>query len=149
MDAVFEGLGIHQLCTETGAQCVNISFAEPRSSRSKWWRTLKIPVPRMLMDGSVDAFITLPVPKIHMNTMVSMSIKNQWGCIQEPSERLKLHPFLSEVMYEFNRRLPAACSIIDGRYGLNRSGPMRGDLVNLDWVLVSNDWSRRIGFVAA
>jgi uncharacterized protein (DUF362 family) len=103
------------------------------------WRTLRVPVPRLLLDGTVDAFITLPVPKIHMNSMVSMSIKNQWGCIQEPKERLKLHPFLSEVMYEFNRRLPRAYSIIDGRYGLNRSGPMRGDLVDLNWLLVSND----------
>jgi uncharacterized protein (DUF362 family) len=140
MDAVFEGLGIRRLCADTGARCVNISFTDPEMLEIKvGWRTLRVPVPRLLLDGSVDAFITLPVPKIHMNSLVSMSIKNQWGCIQEPSERLKLHPFLAEVLYEFNRRLPLPFSIIDGRYGLNRSGPMRGDLVDLNWVLVSND----------
>jgi uncharacterized protein (DUF362 family) len=140
MDAVFEGLGIHRLCAETGARCLNISFTDPEILELKvGWRTLRVPVPRLLLDGSVDAFITLPVPKIHMNSMVSMSIKNQWGCIQEPKERLKLHPFLSEVMFEFNRRLPRAYSIIDGRWGLNRSGPMRGDLVDLNWLLVAND----------
>jgi uncharacterized protein (DUF362 family) len=140
MDAVFEGLGVHQLCAETGARCLNISFTDPQILEVKaGWRTLRVPVPRLLLDGTVDAFITLPVPKIHMNSLVSMSIKNQWGCIQEPSERLKLHPFLAEVMYDFNRRLPRAFSIIDGRYGLNRSGPMRGDLVDFNWLLVGND----------
>jgi hypothetical protein len=68
-----------------------------------------------------------------------MSIKNQWGCIQDPSERLKLHPFFAEVIFEVNRRLPKAHSIIDGRFGLNGSGPMRGDVVDLNWLLVSND----------
>lgn len=140
MDAVFEGMGIRQLCDDTGARCVNISFTEPEMLELKVGRqTLRVPVPRLLLDGSVDAFMTLPVPKVHLNTYVSMSIKNQWGCIQEPSERLKLHPFLAEVMYEFNRRLPRAYSVIDGRFGLTRSGPMRGDPIPLNWLLVSND----------
>jgi uncharacterized protein (DUF362 family) len=91
------------------------------------------------MDGSVQAFITLPVPKVHLNTVVSMSIKNQWGCIQEPNERLKLHPYFSEVMFALNSRLPNAFSIIDGKFGLTRSGPLRGDPVELNWLLVSND----------
>ncbi len=140
MDAVFKALGIDRLCAETGARCINISFAEPKILVVKVGRrTLEVPVPRLLFDGSVQAFITLPVPKVHLNTLVSMSIKNQWGCIQEPSERLRLHPFFSPVMYEVNRQLPNAYSIIDGRYGLNRSGPMRGDPVELDWLLISND----------
>lgn len=140
MDAVFEGIGIRQLCDETGAKCVNISFTAPEMMSLKVGRrTLRVPVPKLLLDGSVDAFITLPVPKVHLNTRVSMSIKNQWGCIQNPTERLRLHPFFSEVMYELNRRLPRAHSIIDGRFGLTRSGPMRGDPVPLNWVLVSND----------
>lgn len=140
MDAVFEGMGIHRLCEETGAKCVNISFTAPEMLELKVGRRrLRVPVPKLLLDGSVDAFITLPVPKVHLNTRVSMSIKNQWGCIQDPNERLKLHPFFSEVMYELNRRLPRAHSIIDGRFGLTRSGPMLGDPVRLDWVMVSND----------
>jgi uncharacterized protein (DUF362 family) len=139
MDAVFEQMGINQLAQETGARLVNISFTEPEILKLKvGLRKISIPMPRLLLH-EIDAFITLPVPKIHMNTKVSMSIKNQWGCIQDPRERLKLHPFFSEVIFEVNRRLPKAHSIIDGRYGLNRSGPMAGDVVDLNWLLVSND----------
>ncbi len=139
IDEVFKGMGIDKLAAETGAEIVNVSFTE-----SEWLevragrRTLRVPFPRMML-REIDAFITLPVPKIHMNTLVSMSIKNQWGCIQEPNERLKLHPYFAEVMYEFESRLPRAFSIIDGRYGLNRTGPMLGDVVDFNFVLGSND----------
>jgi uncharacterized protein (DUF362 family) len=140
MDAVFEGMGIHQLCAATGAKCLNLSFSRPRLLELKvGWRKLKVPVPDILFDGTIDAFISLPVPKVHLNTVVSLSIKNQWGCIQEPGERLKLHPYFSEVMFALNAALPNAFSVVDGWYGLTRSGPLRGDAVELKWLLVSND----------
>jgi len=139
MDAVFEQMGMNELARQTGARLVNISYTEPEILKLKiGLRKVSVPMPKLLLHD-IDAFITLPVPKIHMNTRVSMSIKNQWGCIQAPSERLKLHPFFSEVIFEVNRRLPKAHSIIDGRFGLNGSGPMRGDVVDLNWLLVSND----------
>ena len=139
IDEVFKGMGIDKLAAETGAEIVNVSFTEPEWIEVRaGWRRLRVPVPRLLTQ-EIDAFITLPVPKIHMNTQVSMSIKNQWGCIQEPTVRLKLHPYFAEVMYEFNSRLPQAYSIIDGRYGLNRTGPMLGDVVDMNFVLGSND----------
>ena len=139
IDEVFKGMGIDKLAAETGAEIVNVSFTEPEWVEVRaGWRRLRVPVPRLML-REIDAFITLPVPKIHMNTQVSMSIKNQWGCIQEPSVRLRLHPYFAEVMYEFNSRLPHAYSIIDGRYGLNRTGPMLGDVVDMNFVLGSND----------
>ncbi len=139
MNFVFEKMGIESLANRTGARLVNLSFTEPEIMKvQEAGKTLQVPVPKLLLE-EIDAFITLPVPKIHMNTLVSMSIKNQWGCIQEPSERLKLHPYFAAVMYELNSRLPRAYSIIDGRYGLNGTGPMKGDVVNLDWLLASND----------
>jgi uncharacterized protein (DUF362 family) len=139
IDEVFKGMGIDKLARETGARIVNVSFAEPEFLELRvGLRRLRVPVPRLLLH-EIDAFITMPVPKVHLNTRVSMAIKNQWGCIQEPSERLKLHPYFSEIMYELNRRLPLAHAVIDGRYGLNRSGPMLGDPVALNWLLVAND----------
>ncbi|HMP82021.1 MAG TPA: DUF362 domain-containing protein [Verrucomicrobiota bacterium] len=139
MEQVFKGMGIEKLAQETGARLVNLSFTEPEWLEVRaGLRRLRVPVPKLLLH-EIGAFITLPVPKIHMNSLVSMSIKNQWGCIQEPKERLRLHPYLPEVMYELNRRLPRAYSLIDGRIGLNISGPMRGQPVELDWLLASND----------
>lgn len=139
METVFEQVGLNKLAAATGARLVNMTLTEPEMIKFKVGaRTLTVPVSKLLL-REVQAFITLPVPKVHLNTLVSMSIKNQWGCIQDPRERLKLHPFFAEVMFELNRRLPRAHSIIDGRIGLNRTGPMRGTPVELNWLLASND----------
>jgi uncharacterized protein (DUF362 family) len=139
MDAVFASTGVDTLARETGARLVNVSFTEPETLTVRsGWRRLAVRVPRLLMH-EIDAFVSLPVPKIHMNTLVSLSIKNQWGCIQEPDDRLRLHPHFAPVMLAINRSLPRPYAVIDGRFGLNRSGPMDGDPVRLDWLLVSND----------
>lgn len=139
MDAVFEEIGLKKFAARTGISLVNISFTEPEMlTFKKGLRTIQVPVPKQLLHAT-DVFITMPVPKIHMNTLISVSIKNQWGCIQAPSQRLRLHPFFQEVMFELNKRLPQAHSIVDGSVGLTRSGPMRGDPVNLNWVLASDD----------
>src|SRR6266436_2403075 len=83
--------------------------------------------------------ITTPVPKVHANAGVSLSLKNQWGVIQEPALRLKLHPYFREVIYQVNKALPKTIVVVDGKYGLTRNGPMRGDAVELNWVLVGDD----------
>ncbi len=101
-------------------------------------RSFSVSLPVLLLDEA-KLFITVPVPKVHANTGVSMSIKNQWGCIQEPALRLRLHPFFSKVISEINRALRVRLSVIDGACGLNRNGPLRGDAVDLGWVLLSDD----------
>jgi uncharacterized protein (DUF362 family) len=85
-----------------------------------------------------DLFISLPVPKIHMNTGVSLALKNLWGLIPDPKERLRLHPYFPEVIHAIAKSLPKAMAIIDGKFGLTRSGPMDGDVVNTNWLLVSD-----------
>ena len=101
-------------------------------------REIKFPFPEFLLDET-DLVISAAVPKIHMNTQVSMTVKNLWGCIPEPARRLKLHPFLEHVLLEITRRLKRTAAVIDGRYGLNRSGPMQGDAVELNWLMMADD----------
>ena len=139
INAVLEKTGIRALEKKYGIRVVNLSHLPRRDLEFGYkGREYKVPFPVLLLDET-DLFITVPVPKIHMNTGVSMSIKNQWGCIPEPSIRLKLHPVLEKVLYEINRRHRSTLSVIDGKYGLNRSGPMQGDAVELNWLMVADD----------
>ena len=139
INAVLEKTGIRALEKKYGIQVVNLSHLPRRDLEFGYkGREYKVPFPVLLLDET-DLFITVPVPKIHMNTGVSMSIKNQWGCIPEPSIRLKLHPVLEKVLYEINKRHRNTLSVIDGKYGLNRSGPMQGDAVELNWLMVADD----------
>lgn len=139
IDDVFIQTGIKQLEHKYDIRVCNLSHLPHRSIAFPYrGRQLSVPLPVLLLDES-DLLLTIPVPKVHMNTQVSLSIKNQWGCIPEPAMRLRLHPFFEKVVYEVNKHVRASLTVVDGQYGLNRSGPMRGDVVNLGWLMVADN----------
>lgn len=139
MEDVFVKTGLSVIAARHGVKLVNLSLLPSRQILFDYKeKEFAVPLPVVLLDET-QLFITVPVPKVHANTRVSMSIKNQWGCIQEPSLRLKMHPFFKKVILEINRALKVQLSLIDGQFGLNRNGPMRGDAVELGWILLSNN----------
>lgn len=139
MTEVFNTIGLTTIARKYEVKIVNMSLLEPRVINLKVGRnSLAIPLPAQLLD-EMDMFVSIPVPKIHMNTGVSVSIKNQWGVIQQPSARLRLHPYFKHVIHAVNRELRNPVSIVDGKYGLTRSGPMEGDAVDLNWLMVSDN----------
>lgn len=138
MDEVFLRTGISEFAKRYGIRIVNMSYSDSRPIEIDiGLRKLRIPLPVFLLDAT-DLFITMPVPKVHCNTIVSLSLKNQWGVIQQPALRLKLHPLFKEVIYGINKALPRTIAVVDGKYGLTRNGPMSGDVVDLDWLLLSD-----------
>ncbi len=139
MDEVFRAVGLTEVARKYDARIINLSHQPSRNIRVRTpLRRLSVPLPAEMLDGS-DLFITMPVPKVHANTKVSIALKNQWGVIQQPDLRLKLHPYFKQVIYEVNRALPNPIAIVDGRYGLTENGPMRGQPVELNWLMVSDN----------
>jgi uncharacterized protein (DUF362 family) len=139
IDDVFDAIGLRELQRRYGVRIVNLSSCSYRPVKFDYrGRELTVPMSDLLLD-QVDLFATVPVPKVHMNTRMSMAVKNQWGCIPEPNLRLRLHPMFEKVVFEVNSRLRPSIAIVDGKYGLNRSGPMAGDVVELGWVMVADD----------
>lgn len=139
MESVFEGMQIHAIAKRHNVKLVNLSKLPAENIHVEYYgREYAIPLPQLLLND-VNLFITVPVPKVHSNTRVSLSIKNQWGCIQEPSLRLALHPYFRKVVYEINKALNVRISVVDGRYGLNRNGPMRGEPVKLGWIIMADN----------
>lgn len=139
MDEVFSHTGISEFSKRHGIRIVNMSYSPSRPIQiGARWRTLQVPLPAFLLDET-DIFVTMPVPKVHCNTVVSLAMKNQWGVIQQPDLRLKLHPYFKEVIHGINKALPQPLVIVDGKYGLTRTGPLRGDVVDLNWILVSDN----------
>lgn len=138
MEDVYAATGIVEFASRYGVKVVNLSRLErvtidlPIRGRKR-----SVEMPRLLTE-EVHMLITMPVPKIHMNTGVSLTFKNQWGCIPNPDDRLRLHPYFKEVVVAVNKAVRSRFAIIDGRYGLNRSGPLRGEAVALNWVCVAN-----------
>jgi uncharacterized protein (DUF362 family) len=139
MEDVYAATGIEAFAKRYGVKLVNLSSLERETVRFRsHGRDISLALPRLLTSG-IDTLVTMPVPKIHMNTGVSLTFKNQWGCIPEPNDRLRLHPLFKEVVVAVNQAVKAQFAIIDGRFGLNVSGPMRGNAVPLNWLCVAND----------
>jgi uncharacterized protein (DUF362 family) len=139
MDEVFERTGLKAMAAKYGVRIVNMSHVPSRSISFRCgWRRIAVPLPTLLLDET-DLFVTMPVPKVHANTVISVSLKNQWGVIQAPELRLKLHPRFKEVIYHVNRALPRSIAVVDGKYGLTRNGPMRGDVIDLNWIAIGDN----------
>jgi uncharacterized protein (DUF362 family) len=113
------------MCRRLGVDVVNLSAAPAVTIRVASARgSAQIPFPALLLD-SVDAFVTMPVPKVHCMTGVSLAMKNQWGLIPDPL-RLHYHYLFDAAILEINRRLPAARAVVDGTWFLDGGGPIEG-----------------------
>jgi uncharacterized protein (DUF362 family) len=138
MDQVYHETGLWAFAERYGVQVVNLSQVERRTiSFQAGRRRFSLGLPRLLTDD-MALLVTMPVPKVHANTGVSLTFKNQWGCIPEPADRLRLHPYLEHVVLEVNKAVKARVAIVDGTYGLSMNGPMQGEPVPLDWMLVTD-----------
>ena len=135
-ERALRGHGVHEMCAALGATVVNLSQA-PRATLTVRRRRglLDIPFPRLLLEG-IDAFVSVPVPKVHCMTGVSLAMKNQWGLIPDPM-RLEHHHAFDEVVLEINRRLPGATAVVDGTYFLDENGPMDGRPLRKDLVIAA------------
>lgn len=139
MDIVYQQTGVADIAKRYGAHIINLSKCDRKSIHFSYkGKDFSLDLPRMLMED-MDFLITMPVPKVHNMTGVSLSFKNQWGCIPEPNDRLRLHPYFQHVILEVNKAVKTKFVIMDGTYGLNDNGPMLGEPVELNWIMVADD----------
>jgi uncharacterized protein (DUF362 family) len=73
----------------------------------------------------VDCFVSVPVLKAHVMTMVSLGIKNLWGCYPDTMRGLH-HKYLSYKLALLTKLLDPKIILIDGTYALTGHGPMYG-----------------------
>ena len=137
-DKAFKGHNMYEICEENGAELVNLSklpskFIEERVQGKK----VKIQLPKMLLE-EIDCFISVPVLKLHAMTEVTLSIKNLWGCWPDTMRCLH-HQNFEYRLALMNRLLKPKIAVIDGICALDRHGPLFGDPVRMDLILISNN----------
>lgn len=133
----FEGHDLYDIGREFGVEIVDLGDGEQERlafpSRGKEQSFL---FPSRLLHET-DLFITMPVPKIHAMTGLTLAYKNQWGCIADPM-RLRRHYLFNDAIYAINRALqPMVLS--DGTWFLDKNGPMWGESVKMDLVIGATD----------
>ncbi len=137
-EEAFESHGLYDLAKRFGIQVVNLSACEAETVAAVvGGRPVDVELPKLLL-RDIDVFLTLPVPKVHTNTTVSLGFKNQWGCIPSPM-RLRQHARFAEKIILINRVLRPRLALFDATYMLDRNGPMIGDPVETRLLIASDD----------
>ncbi len=133
----FAGHGLYGLGEQYGVEIVNLCDEDKEPFTFKLGRrSYSLPLPTRLLHHT-DLFITLPVPKIHCMTGLTLSYKNQWGCIPD-AMRLRRHHIFDDAIVAINKRLSPVV-LADGTFFLDRNGPMEGDPVRMDLVIAATD----------
>jgi uncharacterized protein (DUF362 family) len=135
-DAFF-GHKIDDLKKEFGIEAVNLCN-EPSEliHFNSGIHTHTLPLPTRLLHET-DLFFSMPVPKIHCMTGLTLSYKNQWGCIPDIM-RLRRHYIFDEAIVAINKALKPVI-LADGTYFLDKNGPMEGQPVRMDLVIGATD----------
>jgi uncharacterized protein (DUF362 family) len=137
-EEAFASHGLYELAQRHGIHVRNLSAgpAAPRTVEIDG-RPVTVELPRLLLEET-DVFITLPVPKVHVMTQVSLGFKNQWGC-QPGTMRLRNHPEFVTKILAIHRALAPRLALYDGTYFLDRTGPMVGEAVPMGLLVAADD----------
>ena len=137
-EEAFEGHDLFNIAAKYNVRLVNLC-----KTPSEYVETIvagkriQVHMPSLLIHD-MDVFITMPVPKVHVMTNVSLGFKNQWGCIPDVM-RLKYHYQFSHQIVAMHKLLKTKIAIFDGTYFLDRTGPMDGDAIPMNLLIASND----------
>jgi uncharacterized protein (DUF362 family) len=129
--------GIPEICKKTGTEMLNLSKLNRVKVNDKInGKKTEVTLPRVLL--GMDESVSIPVLKVHVITKVSLSLKNLWGC--HPSNlRLLDHKHLSERLALIAKSINLRFAVVDAIYGLNKHGPMDGEIVDVGAVIVGNN----------
>lgn len=99
-------------------------------------RTVRLPYSPFFRRHEYDRFITAPLFKTHIFTRVTLGMKNLWGCIPD-GYRMYYHHVLDPGIVALFKELQPDFTIVDGIFGLRGNGPMDGEALPLDVVMVA------------
>lgn len=137
-DEAFEGHNMYQICKEIGVEVVNLSTLPSEIIESRiLGKMVKVQLPKLLLE-EIDCFISVPVLKVHVMTTVSLSLKNSWGCVPDTMRGMH-HQNLSHKLALIASLIKPKIVVMDGTYALNKHGPMYGEPVKTDLVLIADN----------
>jgi uncharacterized protein (DUF362 family) len=134
-DETFERLGWVDAAREENVELINLSRAETIEIRLD---DLPMPVriPQIFLEEMY--FVSIANLKVHPYARMTGVLKNSLGLLAD-ADISSLHPYLSAAISGLHKLLPPDLCIIDGRIGLEGRGPIMGDPVRTNTLLVGRD----------
>ena len=138
MTDAMRDMGFYKIATTySNVEIVNLSHMETRTVEVKAnGKPYILSLPELFF-SEIDFAITCPLPKVHCMTGITLSFKNQWGCLPD-TMRLKNHYVFDEIISQVCDVLKFRYAFLDGKYGLDNNGPMMGDPVEVNWFVASD-----------
>jgi uncharacterized protein (DUF362 family) len=134
-DETFERLGWVDAARDEGVELINLSRAETMEIRLPGV-PLPVRIPQIFLEEMF--FVSIANLKVHAYTRMTGILKNSLGLLAD-ADISSLHPYLSTLVSQLHKLFPPDLCIIDGRIGLEGHGPILGEPVRMDTLLVGRD----------
>jgi uncharacterized protein (DUF362 family) len=137
-DRAFEKTGMKDMCDRNGIECLNLRYVKDKVELAiPDGEALKsISVPRIVTESAVISAAKL---KTHVNTGVTLGMKNMFGLLPEKFKGKYHLKGISKVVVDINTVLKPALTVIDGFVGMEGSGPVDGIPVQMNVIIAGTD----------
>ena len=137
-DRAFEKTGMKDMCERNDIECLNLRYVEDKVELAiPDGEALKsMSVPRIVTESAVISAAKL---KTHVNTGVTLGMKNMFGLLPEKFKGKYHLKGISKVVTDINTVLKPALTVIDGFVGMEGSGPIDGMPVKMNLIIAGTD----------
>jgi len=130
----FRVSGFEKLSKENSIELLDLSKVEVVELK---WPFGKLTIPRIALDAY---YINVAKLKTHMNTTVTLGLKNQKGLISDNLKKLIHLEGLHQPIVELAKAVKPNLTIIDGIVGIEGDGPLlSGKKISSNVIILSND----------
>lgn len=139
-DRASEATGMQETCKKLGIRFQNLSRLKDRIEVPvPQHETLsRLRVPKILVDAHIISAAKL---KTHTDTGVTLGMKNMYGLLPDRMKYLRYHiPHdINQVIVDVTSAFPASLTIIDGFVGMEGSGPIHGNPVKTNLLVLGKN----------
>ncbi|TRO52049.1 DUF362 domain-containing protein [Candidatus Bathyarchaeota archaeon] len=134
----FEVTGMIDMCKRNGVEWINLRHVKEKVEievpNGEVLKTLT--VPRLVTESAIISAAKL---KTHMNTDVTLGMKNMFGLLPDKFKGKYHMKGISKVIADINTVLKPALTVIDGFVGMEGKGPIDGTPVQMNLVIAGTD----------
>ena len=137
-DKAFEKTGMKDMCERNDVEWLNLRYVKDKIKLniSNGEALQSIIVPRLVMESAVISAAKL---KTHINTTVTLGMKNMFGLLPDKFKGKYHMKGISKVVVDINTVLRPALTVIDGFVGMEGRGPVDGTPVQMNLIIAGKD----------
>ena len=137
-DKAFEKTGMKEMCRRNGVEWLNLRHVKDKVKLDipNGEALQSIIVPRLVTESAVISAAKL---KTHLNTTVTLGMKNMFGLLPDKFKGKYHMKGISKVVVDINTVLKPALTVIDGFVGMEGQGPIDGTPIQMNLIIAGTD----------